>query len=361
MTRAPERNEHGRAGRASVAPGRDRWPDGGRGRAAEGDGLRDGGGIARCSRPVHRPRPDGDLRAARHVARAERQFDDHAGDTGRHAARPGRAGRRPGQADSRNRHVERAGRRDAAAGAAAAPRIRRQLHLHTGADRLQGRHRTRDRAGPGAEAVRPAHREARLLSRRPERRASAARDLVDHVGRGRGDIRRPDRHGADEAALPGTPHSGRWGHRSLVVLRPEGAGSLDSRPDSARLPGADAAGSSADRRAGPGRTRNRPDELHGDDCCRACLCTTDRRSDQSEPRAGGHRGCQCRGRVARRDACRWRNLADSGGAHRGRPVAEGIAGNCSSRTGHHAVSRADPRPLCPTPRWPQSSSFTRSA
>ena len=37
-------------------------------------------------------------------------------------------------------------------GAAAAARIRRELHLDAGADRLQGGNRPRDRAGPGAEA-----------------------------------------------------------------------------------------------------------------------------------------------------------------------------------------------------------------
>ena len=40
------------------------------------------------------------------------------------------------------------------AGEAAAAGVRRELHFHAGPDRLQGGHRTRDRAGPGAEAPR---------------------------------------------------------------------------------------------------------------------------------------------------------------------------------------------------------------
>ncbi|MCK7501509.1 MAG: SulP family inorganic anion transporter [Comamonadaceae bacterium] len=63
-------------------------------------------------------------------------------------------------------HADRAGRRDADAGAAAAPGLRRQLHLHAGADRLQGRHRPGDRARPGAEAARHPHHQAGLLPRR---------------------------------------------------------------------------------------------------------------------------------------------------------------------------------------------------
>ena len=46
------------------------------------------------------------------------------------------------------------------------PRLRRQLHLDAGPDRLQGRHRPGDRARPGAEAARHPHHQARVLPRR---------------------------------------------------------------------------------------------------------------------------------------------------------------------------------------------------
>ena len=67
--------------------------------------------------------------------------------------------------------------------------------------------------------------------------------------------------------------------------------------------------------------------------------------DQPEPRAGGHGRRQYRGRTARRNASRWRHFADRGGTHGGRSVAEGIAGNRSGCTGHHAVSRAGAWPV----------------
>ena len=58
-----------------------------------------------------------------------------------------------------------------------------------GADRLQGRHRPRDRAGPGAEAPGHPHHQSGILPRSARRRAAHARDLADHAGRGRGDVR----------------------------------------------------------------------------------------------------------------------------------------------------------------------------
>ena len=139
--------------------------------------------------------------------------------------------------------------------AAAAPGIRRQLHFRAGADRLQGRHRPRDRARPGAQAARHPHHQAGLLRRRPQRRAAPSRDLAADAGGGRGHVRGADRHGAPVAAFAGA--AGRRGrrHRRVVVLRPAGAGRLDRRPDSAGLPVAHAARSGADRAAGAGRAR----------------------------------------------------------------------------------------------------------
>ena len=54
-----------------------------------------------------------------------------------------------GEACRGDRHAGRAGRRDASRGEAPEAGVRGELHLHAGADRLQGGGRPRDRAGPG--------------------------------------------------------------------------------------------------------------------------------------------------------------------------------------------------------------------
>ena len=112
-------------------------------------------------------------------------------------------------------------------------RIRRQLHLHAGPDRLQGGHRARDRARSGAEASGDPHHQARILRRRPERRAARSRHFADHAGGGRRDVRGADRHGAAVAAFAGAAGRRRGRHRGVVVPRPAGARGLDGRPDSA--------------------------------------------------------------------------------------------------------------------------------
>ena len=61
--------------------------------------------------------------------------------------------------------------------------------------------------------------EARLLPRRPQRRAARARDVAAHAGGGRRDAARADRHGAPVAALAGAAGGGRRRHRRVVVLR----------------------------------------------------------------------------------------------------------------------------------------------
>ena len=57
---------------------------------AEGDGLRDRGRLARRRGSLHRLHTDGGLRAARLLARAQRQLHHHAGHPDRHRARPDR-------------------------------------------------------------------------------------------------------------------------------------------------------------------------------------------------------------------------------------------------------------------------------
>ena len=59
----------------------------------------------------------------------------------------------------------------------AASGLRCQLHLHAGADRLQGWHRSGDRARPGAEAAGDPHHQAGVLSRCRQRRAAPAADV----------------------------------------------------------------------------------------------------------------------------------------------------------------------------------------
>ena len=62
-------------------------------------------------------------------------------------------------------HAGGPGRRDAGPGEAAEAGVRGELHFRTGPDGLQGGHRPRDRAGPGAETPRNPHHEAGVLSR----------------------------------------------------------------------------------------------------------------------------------------------------------------------------------------------------
>ncbi len=90
----------------------------------------------------------------------------------------------PAKLHHRHGHAGAAGRRDAGGGGGAAPGLRRQLHLHAGAHRLQGRHRPGDRARPGAQAARHPHRQARLLRRHRQRRAAPAPDLAADAGAG---------------------------------------------------------------------------------------------------------------------------------------------------------------------------------
>ena len=188
-------------------------------RPAQGHGVRNGGRSAGGGWALHRLYSDGDLRAARLIAGAQRQFHHHPGDPDRHATRPGRPRRRSGEARDGDCGAHRAGRRDAGGGAADAPGIRRQLHVHARADGLQGRHRPRDRPGPGAEAPRDSHHEGRIRPRSVRHRAAPAHHFADHAGRRCGDVRGPDRHGATEAAFPCTPGRRGGRHRGVVVVR----------------------------------------------------------------------------------------------------------------------------------------------
>ena len=125
--------------------------------------------------------------------------------------------------------------------------FRRQLHFRAGADRLQGRDRPRDRAGPGAEAAGHPHHQAGILRRSPQRRAARSRDVADHARGGRRDVPRADRNGSacgrtlrrrwsrSAAASPrrGSSACRHWGV-STVGLIPQGFPSL-TLPDPALI------------------------------------------------------------------------------------------------------------------------------
>ena len=85
-------------------------PDRGGRRHSQGDGVRHDRRAAGAHRPVHRPRADGRLRPARHVAAAQRQHDHDDRHPGRGGARDAVPGRRRRGADRRGRHARRAGR-----------------------------------------------------------------------------------------------------------------------------------------------------------------------------------------------------------------------------------------------------------
>ena len=204
------------------------------------------------------------------------------------------------------------------AGKAAATGFRRELHFRAGADRLQGRHWPRDRAGPASEAARHPHHEAEFLCRPAQHRPPRSRDVAADTGRGRRDIRDTGRHGAAVAAFSGAAGGRRWRHRRVVVLRIDGARRLDGRPHPAGISFAYAAGP----RAGPAtvarRARDRADELHRNDRRGPRLRASARSSDRRESRAGRNRRCQPRRSAVRRHAGRRRHFANGGRALRGR-------------------------------------------
>ena len=170
-----------------------------------------------------------------------------------------------------------------------------------------------------------------------------------------------DRHGAAVAAFSGAPGRGRRRHRRVVVLRPAGAGRLDGRPDSARIPVAHAAGSRAGRAVGAGRARDRADELHRNDRGGSRLCpsrTILRSMPNRELVATG--AANLGGALFGAMPARRRHLADRGRARRGRAVAEGVAGDGGCRGGDDAAAGTGAGPDCRTPRWRRSSSSTRS-
>ena len=175
---------------------------------------------------------------------------------------------------------------------------------------------------------------------------SVVQHVTGHVaadaGGRRGDVRDTHRHGAAVAALAGPAGRGRGRDRRIVVLRPDGTGGLDGRPDSAGLPVADAAGSRAGRAAGARCAGDRADELHRDDRGGACLRQAGRSPDRRQPRTGRHRARQSGRRAVRRHAGRRRHVADRGGALGGRGVAEGVAGDRRDGAGHDAAAGADP-------------------
>ena len=168
--------------------------------------------------------------------------------------------------------------------AAAAPGLRRQLHLDAGAHRLQGRHRPGDRARPGAEAAGRAHCQARLLPRPAQRRAAPARDLAADAGGGAGDLAVligmerlwPHSPAPLVAVAGGIAASWFFGLQaagvSTVGLIPQGFPSLT-------LPDLSLVADSGTRRAG-----HRADELHRDHRCRARLRRSGRPADQCQPR-----------------------------------------------------------------------------
>ena len=113
-------------------------------------------------RPLHRHRADGRLCLARNVASAQRQHDDHhRHPDGRRNSRRSAPGGDAAAPHRRRGHAVGAGRRPPRARLVAPPGIHRQLHLRSGAHRLQVGHRAGDRRRPAPEAA------GRPLSRRP--------------------------------------------------------------------------------------------------------------------------------------------------------------------------------------------------
>ena len=157
-----------------AAAGRRRRPHRGGGGHPQGDGLRDDRRPAGAGGPLHRLRADGGLRAARHLAPlsvsttttiailAGAQLGAGGARTAIAAALLAAAG---------DAHA--AGRRHACCVAvAAAPRLRRQLHLRAGAGRLQVRHRAVIVVDQLPEAARHPHRRRQASSATSSRSSS---------------------------------------------------------------------------------------------------------------------------------------------------------------------------------------------
>ena len=222
--------------------------------------------------------------------------------------------------------------RDPAARAPAAARLRRQLHLRARARRLQGGHRARDRARPGAQAAGRALRQARVGPRRGLARPPSAGDLDADAGR-----RLRDARGRRRPRAPGPAAARRRCWRSEAASRrPTTSGcrrraSRSSGTSRAACPRSSARSLSL---AGGALARGRGDrahELHRDDRGRARVRRARRAAARPEPGARRDRRVQPAGRPVRRHARRGRHVADGGepegrSAHAGRgPGDRGVS------------------------------------
>ena len=194
--------------------------------------------------PLHGLRADGHLRPARHLARAQREHDDDDRASWRARSSPSsRPMATPPRCCAASATLTLLVGCLLALAARAAPRLRRQLHLRAGADRLQGRDRARHRGRPGAEAARRAFPQGDVR----RRTCVALVHSLPHTSavdarRRRGDDRVAGRPQALPAPAAGAAGGRRGGHRGDGAAGPRGLRRRDRRRDSARPAGAHAAG-----------------------------------------------------------------------------------------------------------------------
>ena len=115
-------------------------------------------------------------------------------------------------------------RRAARAGVRGPARVRRELHLRTGAHRVQIGHRRRHRRRPDAEASRHSHHEGRFLQGSAGHRPARARYLHGDAARGAGRARPDLRARAFRAALPCAARRHRAGDCRIGGAEPERVG-----------------------------------------------------------------------------------------------------------------------------------------
>ena len=183
-------------------------------RDSEGDGLRHHRGIAGAGRALHGVPADADLCGAGHFAAAQRQYHHHHSHPRRSGDRRGGAGGERRIAAGRFGDADPAGRRHAPGGRGTAPGFRRQLHLRTGADWIQGGHRAGHRVRSGPEAAGHSFPQGSVLPQSPGYRQRDPGLFVGHGGGWRrdgghaGSDRAPAAAGAgaaDRGGQPGSP------------------------------------------------------------------------------------------------------------------------------------------------------------
>ena len=203
----------------------------------------------------------------------------------------------------------------AAAGTAVG--IPRRLHLGTGAHRLQGRHRDRDRRRPVAQAARHPRRQRHLPAESRRACATPAGRLGGDAGAGScaaGAHRRPRAIPAEVAGAAGRRGGG---NRRIGISWTRAARRRAGRTDSTGTSTASAARRAPCRHALAGSGGHLAHELRRDHRRGSGIRPRWGASADPEPGANGHRAGEPRGQRLPQHAVGRRHVADGGQPRRG--------------------------------------------